>query len=390
MSYKTQKFKDFNEINDFFKKYNSISFVDWFNKNIAKEQSWNGITIKKEQNWQKIWSNIKDLFGRETINLIEFLCINSIITNETGGNFTPLTESVGSNGNPGLSYAFNKITGTKKSYNTLSTNKSAFELFNDPLYIAAHSTKPFGSFLKNTNDNRWHSDLFPLGFSGKPEQETNISGKMNGFIFEADFMKFRGRGYIQLTGRENYKSIIDFVKKYEGDNATINDIRNSWKSHSNLDDIATISTNNQWDKLFRDSDSVIPNYSCYIHNNLPSRYKNYNKIDPNQSDVNLHKSISNVGLAISGSSAYSNLFLQRVLIQLKKLESVNIEQPTDNKPKIEDTNENNTYNDGGEYNDNSFTKNVSNEINGSLSNVTNIFKPTIKPGPISFNMDGNG
>lgn len=385
---KAQEFTGSNDIDNFFTKFNSTGFVDWFNKNISSDSLW-GIAIKKPQNWHKVWASVDYLFGKSRINLIEFLCINSIIINETGGSFTPLTENVGSSGNPGLAYAFNKISGTKKSYNTLSTNKDALSLFNDPLYIAAHSTKPFGSLLKNTNDSRWSSDIFPLGFSGNPNHETNISGKLNGFIFEADFMKFRGRGYIQLTGRENYKSIISFIKNYSGNNATINNIKSLWKSHTNIDDIATISTNQQWDDLFQKTDSIIANHSCYIHSTLPSQYKHYNIINPNQSDVNLNKSIYNVGLAVSGSSTYAKEFQQRVLFQLKVLDSAPSDpiSPTASTPLYVSAPEESgrTETTGQDPT----TQNQGNNITGSISSVTNLFKPTAKPGPISFDMGGN-
>lgn len=385
---RSQEFSGSNDIDKFFTQFNSSGFVDWFNKNISSDSIW-GIAIKKQENWHKVWASIKDLFGKSSINLIEFLCINSIIINETGGNFVPLTENVGSSGNPGLSYAFNKISGTKKSYNTLSTNKTALNLFNDPLYIAAHSTKPFGSLLKNTNDHRWDSDVFPIGFSGNPTNETNISGKLNGFIYEADFMKFRGRGYIQLTGRENYKSLINFVKSYTGNNAIINSIKNNWSTHTNIDDIATISTNQQWDDLFQKTDSIVANYACYIHSTLPSQYKNYNIINPNQSDVNLNKSIYNVGLAVSGSSNYAKEFQQRVLLQLKVLDSAPstpISPTASQAIAFSQEQEGRAETTGQDPS----TQTQGNNITGSISSVTNLFKPTAKPGPISFDMSGNG
>lgn len=385
---KSQQFSGSNDIDTFFSKFNSSGFVDWFNRNISADSTW-GISIKKHQNWHKLWSSINYLFGKSSINLIEFLCINSIIINETGGNFTPLTENVGSSGHPGLSYAFNKITGTKKSYNTLDTNKSALLLFNDPLYIAAHSTKPFGSLLKNTSDSRWEGDTFPLGFSGNPSNETSVSGKLNGFIFEADFMKFRGRGYIQLTSRENYKSLITFVKNYTGNDSIILDIKNSWKTHTNIDDVATISTNQQWDDLFQKTDSIIANYACYVHSTLPGQYKNYNIINPEQSDVNLNKSIYNVGLAISGSVSYAKLFLERVLLQLKVLDSAPNApiSPTASFTPISKSEEPGRLETTGQ-DPNSQVQ--GDNTTGSISSITNVFKPTIKPGPISFDMSGNG
>ena len=261
---RNQQFNNSSDIDSFFSQFNSAGFVDWFNKNISNDSIW-GIPIKKQANWQKVWGNVNLLFGKSSVNLIEFLSINSIMINETGGNFVPLTESVGSSGNPGLSYAYNKITGTKKSYNTLSTNWTALDLFNDPVYIAAHSNKPMASLLKNTTDTRWSGDSFPLGFSGNPSFETNISGKTNGFILEADFMKFRGRGYIQITGRDTYQSIIKYVQSYTGNNSIILNAKNSWKSYTDLDSIASISTNQQWDDLFQKTDSIIANYGCYVH-----------------------------------------------------------------------------------------------------------------------------
>jgi hypothetical protein len=62
---------------------------------------------------------------RISFNLIEFLCLNSIMMNETGGTFKPLIEGLGFSGHPGISYAFDQISNVKLSYNTLNTNKTA-------------------------------------------------------------------------------------------------------------------------------------------------------------------------------------------------------------------------------------------------------------------------
>ncbi len=386
---KAQQFSGSNDIDNFFLSITNLSFVDWFNKKISSNGIWAGIRISNKANWQKVWSNVQLLFGKPNINLIEFLSICSIMTNETGGDFSPKTENVGSSGNPGIAYAFNKISGLKKSYNTLSTNKNALSLFNDPLYLNAHGSKPLSNLLKNTSDTRWSGELFPLGFSGNPTNETTISGKTNGFLIEIDAIKFRGRGYIQITGRANYKSLIGFITSYSGDDQVINSIKNSWKSHINIDDIATISTNQQWDDLFQKTNSIIANYACYVHSALPGRYKNYNIIDPNQSDVNLNKLINNIGLAISGSTTYANEFLQRVLLQIKELDSepAPIISPTASTPQFAKKEESGRLENTGQDPNSQVN---GNNITGSLSSITQVFAPTAKPGPISFDMSGNG
>jgi hypothetical protein len=84
--------------------------------------------------------------------------------NETGGKFAPKAEGVNSvskSTHPGIAYAFD--SGGKKSYNTLETNKTAYDLFRDADYKSAHSQKPFGNILKDTTDLRWKGTQFPVG-----------------------------------------------------------------------------------------------------------------------------------------------------------------------------------------------------------------------------------
>ena len=390
-NYNAQQFSNNVDINNFFKQFNADSYVDWFNKNIAKTQYWakgiaggkGPVPLSKQSNWEIVWANLPIIFGRASVNLVEFLCIVSIMINETGGTFAPFSESVGSSGNPGISYAFNSISGIKSSYNTLNTNWTAYKLFNDPIYISAHGTKPMGSILEKTTDNRWSGDLFPLGFSGHNENETDKSGKTNGFLYESDFMKFRGRGYIQTTGRSNYKPLISYIINYTGNDNTILSVKKAWSSYNgNLDSIASASTNAQWDTLFNGPNFIIANYAVSVHS---SNGHNYNTIDPNQSTVNLQKSIRNVALKIAGGNAkvYADIFLQRVLVQLNLINNnVNPTQPisppivqaaTQSVPgRLQSTGQDPNSQVNGD------------NITGSLPSLTNVFKPTIKPGPITF------
>jgi hypothetical protein len=384
-NYNNQIFTSNLDIDNFFKNFGSPGFVEWFNTNISSNSVWNKTLINKLK-WEYVWANLGSLFGRSSINLIEFLCINSIIINETGGKFIPLSEKSGSQGNPGISYAFNG--GSKLSYNTLNTNNTAYQNFNDPIYIKVHGHKPLGSVLKNTTDARWSGNLFPLGFSGMSVgDETSSSGKTNGFLTEADFFKFRGRGYIQSTGRANYKPLITYILNYTGNDPIILQTQTTWSSYSgNLDSIASSSTNDLWDNLFQNTNSIIANYGVYIHSTLPSKYKNYNTIDPNQSDVNLNNSIMRVAYAIAGGNAtqYANTFLQRILVQLNLINSYtngSIPAPpfaANTTPSSPPT-QGRLASTGQDPN-----SNVGSNTTGTVYGITNILQPTNKPTAISF------
>lgn len=388
--YRDRVFSNANDVDDFFQKLSSKKFVDWFNSNIAGKQNWSGKKIQSGDNWNKLWSNASILFNKSSFNLVEFLCLNSFIINETGGTFLPLSEVMGSKGHPGISFAFDKITGLKDSYNTLvsSGNMNAYQLFNDSIFKSVHVTKPFGSLLKDTTDNRWSGDTFPTGFSGKISSEVSVTGKSNGFIYESDFVKFRGRGYLQTRGRTFYKQIIKFILGYSGVDSVINEIKSVWtKYESDLDAIASISTNKQWDDLFQKTNSIIANYALW-ENASTSKYI---WIDPNTSDSVLQKAIVTFAKNTSAleNSSYPDLFYGRVMQQLNLIESLEdpnatnigasasvtpVEPPTQEVSREERTNE--------DPNSNNTEKNNSGKIPG----ITNIFPPTIKPSPIKFNL----
>lgn len=393
-NYNSEIFKNGLEIDNFFSNLGYKNFSDWFNTKISKTSPWTKNENKKEKsytidekNWRIIWSYIPVIFGKPEINLIEFLCINSIMVNETGGKFIPVSELVGNNGNPGISYAFNDDN--KKSYNTLVGNKTAFQCFNDSDYLKAHGTKPMASILANTTDVRWKGTKFPFGFSELDKTiETSTSGKSNGFLIEADFFKFRGRGFIQTTGRANYIPLINYVLDYSGADKVVNEIRNEWLKYSTIPEkIATISTNAQWDKLFMNTDYIVANYAVYIHSKNKNNYLN---INPDQIPSNLQRSIENVGVKVSGSiGEYSKLFLQRVQIQIDEVNSNFKNDEVVQQKKEEEISEQKQDVSRSERSGIDPDKQKDKDSNIQISSLTTVFGPKIKPGPIIFDIKGN-
>jgi len=143
------------------------------------------------------WNRINQIFGG-TINLIQFVSLMSILSNEVRGNCTPQDEKMGSPGHPGLAYLFDRIEGLKRSYNTLGGNQTAFACFNHPQFITAHEALAGANTFARTTDDRWSGEGWPS------EVPTSSDPAVNGFVMEADFMKFRGGEFIQTTGRSNY------------------------------------------------------------------------------------------------------------------------------------------------------------------------------------------
>jgi hypothetical protein len=304
------------DIDLFFKRENTHDFLDWFNTKVSNKGFWGrigsraGITMANDSmahnRFNNLWSKegIQAMFGRNSVSLLQFLSLQSIINNETGGSLLPLTEKVGSTGHPGIAYAFDRIPGLKKSYNTLSGNKTCFNLFKDSNYNNTFQNLPLGSQLKNTTNNVWAGETYPQSFP------TSTNPASTGYILEADFFKFRGRGFIQTTGRANYIKIIEFVMTYNGSNEVITNTKVLWSQRSGDHDVlATVSSNNEWDNLFQHSNTLIPAKSIAVHNKLSGNYLDgINGANPSVAT----NTIRNVGKRISGSDAYANLFINRV------------------------------------------------------------------------------
>lgn len=303
-------------VDNFFTRQNAHDFISWFNMHVANKGFWGksgsraGVSMandsKAHERFDQLWSaeGIKTMFGKNSVTLLQFLSLQSIINNETGGSLLPLTERVGSAGHPGIAYAFDRIVGLKRSYNTLAGNKTCFQLFNDTAYNKAFQNLPLGNQLKNTTNNVWSGEAYPQNLP------TSTNPAVTGYVLESDFFKFRGRGFIQTTGRTNYSKLVEFVVNYNGTNSVVKTMQLKWGQRSTDKDVlASVSTNSEWDELFQNSNTLIAGKSIAIHNATAGDYLGgINGANP----AVAKSSIRNVGKRISGGDNYANLFLNRV------------------------------------------------------------------------------
>jgi hypothetical protein len=390
-------FSNANDIDVLFKSFGFDGFVSWFNSNIQNTSPWKHDYLKHttsynidKQNWKIFWSNIPLLFQKNSINLIEFLCLNSIVINETGGSFLSKIESVNSATNktaPGIAYEFNGDFG-KASYNTIAGNLTAYQCFHDTNYIQAHGTKGLSNILKNTTNTAWSGTSFPIGFSGlNAADEVSGNGKANGFLIEADFFKFRGRGYIQLTSRANYKEMVKFILSYSGNDSSVINVKNGWKKYgSNLDIILTCSQNSDWDNLFLNKNYSLALWS--VGNYLSKHYRKPFPINADATPASLKSSIVNFGASISGggvNGAYPQLFYERVIIQLNLINNY-VPTPTA-MPSFAANPTEQTKQEESRLERTGQDPMTQTAVSGQLASLSNLFQPTGKPTPISFDVN---
>ncbi len=302
------------EIVDFFETAVKAHFIDWFNTNCAMKQAWDGksigSTLDVKFRFHQIWDNIPAMFDSDSINLLQFVALMSILINEVGRQLLPVSEMCGSAGCPGLAYPFNDIPGVKRSYNLGQGNKPAGDLFfDDPQFWSSHSHLAGAEMVRAAPNGKelWNGDAYPRNLF-----PTSLDPAQSGFIQQADFFKFRGRGFIQATWRTNYRAIVEFVQNYNGVNATILRYTTAWQA-LDPDVVCTMSTNSDWDTLFQQTDFIVASRAIGLHNHASGNYLRLSS-DPDALAAlsTAPGSFYNMGHRISGGNTYAGLFSQRV------------------------------------------------------------------------------
>ena len=310
-----------NDVNQYFSQTTSRHFLDWFNTNCEGRDAWVQKTVGASDavkaRFSQIWNQIPVLFGAPSINLVQFSALMSILVNEVGAQLLPISELSGRPGHPGLAYTFDMIPSVKRSYNAGPLNKTAGELFfNDDAFWEAHQLLPMADDVRRRPEFRslWNGQSYP-----QTTFSSSLDHNVTGFIQEADFYKFRGRGFIQATWRENYKRIVSFVQTYNGNDPTVLKYTSAW---AGLDDdsVASQSTNADWDDLFQNSNLIVASAAVGIHNKSSGNYLLLAS-DPNTLGATTDSpgSFFRMGLRISGGTAYATLFRSRVIQLLTTL-----------------------------------------------------------------------
>jgi hypothetical protein len=336
------QFANTTDIDTFFSRKGQKGFVDWFNTTWGGKvpfQRKNGQLIRMgtsagiKRRFTDFWNNIPFSYERPQINALDFAGLMCIVLNETGGDFSGHPEKCGAGrsdargSHPGLAYAFDKIIGVKKSYNTLTGNRRAGDLFNDAAYIRAHSRLGGSSRLANRGGDfggAWNSEFYPQKDFSTAEDLTE-----NGFIMQADFYKFRGRGVIQTTSRGGYLRVVTFIQGYSGGNSVLADYKRRWVG-LRKDVAATVSTTADWDSIFGETEML--NRGLALHSGsgamdyrtMSTRADTLLQVPtPTPRDDNpfgVKGSIYFMGRRISGSYTYGKgLYRERVLAMLSSM-----------------------------------------------------------------------
>lgn len=330
------RFADGAAIDAFFRERFRKGFVDWFNGSIAGRGAWTvefqgrilpvtigpprGVTPDKlKERFANFWDHAPALFGGPP-SLLQFLSLMSIFINEVRGHLFSVTEAYGRTGHPGVAYLFDAIPGLKVSYNNPNParpdNIPAGDLFHDPIFIAAHRERPLAARLTRTaKRSAWNGTNYAL-----TGERTNGGDVETGFIAQADFMKFRGRGLIQTTWRSNYRKLVNYVAGYDGPTALLKDYAARWRGRD-PDAVLTESSNEDWDALFGDPALEVVLKAIALHSAANADYLTLADSADGlnfvaASDAQLRQargSIWHMGRRISGSGSYGRKFRGRVI-----------------------------------------------------------------------------
>lgn len=290
-----------------------VDFSTFFKNKLADKGNWKDIIPDPsfEGNLSIIFdnANLKALFdGNGEITIFQFICMVSIILNETRGKLIDVSEK------GYLNYAFSKNETTQKqSYNKLSGNETAYYLMNtsqafmtnyrDGLQVPSVVTK---------TDEKWKGYYWPTGEPTEPI----INGEYT-LLAECDFYKFRGRGPIQVTGRLNYQKTLNFLQLNQvnlGLSQAVKDIFNRYGTDFSMDteakknktlSVLTQITNKELDTIFNDPKAA---RTVFNHDSIAA----LKKVGTATTVEDFLTKAYNYGLAVSGGVAYATLYVNRV------------------------------------------------------------------------------
>ncbi|MBP6827059.1 MAG: hypothetical protein KA165_10925 [Saprospiraceae bacterium] len=337
------KFSNATHLNGFFMGLEPArhDFIDWFNTHLAGKGTFAKRRINPDANedmaavkreFVEFWDSIPLVYKQPSITLFDFASLMCIAINETGGRFRSTTERCGRGAkdpsgirHEGLAYAFDKIPKVKKSYNTLADagNKTALECFSNPVFCAAHrglgcSDRLSSPSMPDKVDPVWKGEVYPIDKFPFIEDIAET-----GFIMQADFYKFRGRGPFQITGRAPYRKIAQYIQKYDGTSPVLLKFKERWKSLS-ADDACYASNDMDWDEIFSVKSVVALSLRTYA--DIASPAKNMlvmtNDLNRLNEETRAAGSIWSVGRIVSGTEKYANEeYKPRVVEMLEKIAS---------------------------------------------------------------------